>query len=67
MTKQERQAWFIAASLFATLFLVFGSGYDTGGVFFPALLHHFGWSRTRLSTLTGALAISAGLSGPLIG
>src|SRR5712692_1239179 len=67
MTQRERQGWFIVASLFVTLFLVFGSGYDTGGLFFPQLLKHFGWSRTKLSGLTGALAFSAGLSSPLIG
>ncbi|HEY6418992.1 MAG TPA: MFS transporter [Candidatus Binataceae bacterium] len=67
MTQRERQGWFIVASLFVTLFLVFGSGYDTAGLFFPQLLKHFGWSRTRISTLTGALAFSAGLSAPLIG
>ncbi len=51
MTQRERQGWFIVASLFVTLFLVFGSGYDTGGLFFPQLLKHFGWSRAYLSTL----------------
>ena len=67
MTKRERQGWIIVASLFATLFLVFGSGYDTAGVFFTPLLKYFKWSRGQTSTLQGALAISAGLSAPLIG
>lgn len=67
MTKRERQGWIIVASLFATLFLVFGSGYDTAGVFFTPLLTYFKWSRAQLSTLQGGLAISAGLSAPLIG
>ncbi len=67
MTVRERQGWFIVASLFVTLFLVFGSGYDTGGLFFPQLLKYFGWSRAKLSILTGALALSSGLVGPLIG
>src|SRR6202166_3888458 len=68
MTDRERQGWIIVASLFVTLVFVFGSGYNTGGLFFPHLLKHFGWSRTQLSTLQGfALPISAGLCAPLIG
>jgi MFS family permease len=68
MTQRERQGWIIVASLFVTLVFVFGSGYNTGGLFFPHLLKHFGWSRTQLSTLQGfALPISAGLCAPLIG
>lgn len=67
MTQQERQGWKIVASLFLTLFLVWGGGINTGAVFFPALLKHFGWSRAYLSTLGSAGAIAAGLVGPLVG
>ena len=68
MTDRERQGWIIVASLFVTLVFIFGSGYNTGGLFFPHLLKHFGWSRTQLSTLQGfALPISAGACAPLIG
>jgi MFS family permease len=68
MTQRERQGWIIVASLFVTLSLVFGSGYNTGGLFFPHLLKQFGWSRAQLSTLQGAaLPLSAGLTAPLIG
>ncbi|HZC46971.1 MAG TPA: MFS transporter, partial [Candidatus Acidoferrum sp.] len=68
MTERERQGWIIVASLFVTLVFVFGSGYNTGGLFFPHLLKHFGWTRTKLATLQGAaLPLSAGLSAPLIG
>ncbi len=68
MTHRERQGWIIVASLFVTLLLVFGSGYSTGGLFFPHLLKYFGWKRAQLSTLQGAaLPLSAGLSAPLIG
>jgi MFS family permease len=68
MTQRERQGWIIVASLFVTLVFVFGSGYNTGGLFFPHLLKHFGWKRAQLSTLQGAaLPLSAGLSAPLIG
>ncbi len=68
MTQRERQGWIIVASLFVVLMFVFGSGYNTGGLFFPHLLKHFGWPRAQLSTLQGlALPISAGISAPLIG
>jgi sugar phosphate permease len=67
MTQRERRGWILVGGLFATLFLVFGGGYNTSGVFFTPLLKNFGWSRAQLSTLTGALAISAGVSAPLIG
>jgi sugar phosphate permease len=68
MTQRERQGWIIVASLFVVLVFVFGSGYNTGGLFFPHLLKHFGWKRAQLSTLQGAaLPLSAGLSAPLIG
>src|SRR5216683_5997841 len=68
MTQRERQGWIIVAAFFVTLLLVFGSGYNTGGLFFPHLLKHFGWKRAQLSTLQGAaLPLSAGLSAPLIG
>ena len=66
-TKRERQGWIIVASLFVTLLLVFGSGYNTGSVFVPPLVKYFGWSRTKVSELQSLLAVSAGISGPLIG
>ena len=68
MTGRERQGWIIVAALFVVLVFVFGSGYNTGGLFFPHLLKYFGWKRAQLSTLQGAaLPLSAGLSAPLIG
>lgn len=67
MTQQERQGWRIVASLFVTLFMVWGGGINTGAVFFPPLLKHFGWSRAYLSTLGSAGAIAAGVAGPFVG
>ena len=68
MTERERQGWIIVASLFVVLVFIFGSGYNTGGLFFAHLLKYFGWPRAQLSTLQGlALPISAGLAAPLIG
>ncbi|HUA32115.1 MAG TPA: MFS transporter [Candidatus Binataceae bacterium] len=67
MTQRERQGWLIVASLWVTLFIIFGGGYNCAGVFLPPLIKQFGWSRAQLSTLQGSLAISAGISAPLIG
>jgi MFS family permease len=67
MSKREKQGWVIVASLFATLVLVFGSGYNTGSVFVPPLIKYFGWSSLKVSSLQSLLAVSAGVSGPLIG
>jgi len=61
------RGWGIVATLFVTLFLVFGGGFNTAGVFFTPLLDHFGWSRAQLSLLQTALALSAGLGTPLVG
>jgi hypothetical protein len=41
MTQQERHGWFIVASLFVILLLVFGGGYNTVPVLLPALLKGF--------------------------
>jgi len=62
MTQQERRGWFIVAGLFLVLLLVFGGGYNTVGVFVPALLRGFpNWSRAQVSLLPSMLALSAGL------
>jgi sugar phosphate permease len=67
MTKRERLGWLTVASLFVTLFLIFGSGYNTAGVFVTPLIKEFGWKRAKISFLQSVLAASAGFSGPLIG
>ena len=67
MNLRERQAWIIAASVFVTLFLVWGGGVNTGPVFLPPLLKYFGWTRARVSTLGSAGALMAGACGPLVG
>jgi hypothetical protein len=56
MNRREHQAWVIAASLFVTLFLIWGGGVNTGPVFLPPLLKYFGWTRARVSTLGSAAA-----------
>src|SRR2546428_13963914 len=67
MTGAERRAWLLVGSLFATRFLVFGSGYNTAGVFFTPLLDHFGWTRAQLSLLQTTLALAAGPLLPPLG
>ena len=63
MTQQERRGWFIVASLFVTLLIIFGGGYNTVSVFVPALLKGFpNWSRAQVSLLPSMLALSAGLA-----
>jgi len=63
MTQRERHGWFIVASLFVTLLIVFGGGYDTVPVFLPALLRGFPeWNRSQVSLLPSVLALSAGIS-----
>ncbi len=62
-----RRAWLVVTALFFTLFFLFGSGYNTAGVFFTPVIRTFGWSRARVSTLQTALAIAAGVSVPFIG
>src|SRR5713226_6992441 len=66
MTNQERQGGFIVASLFITVLLLVGGGYDTTTVFIPALIKHFGWSRARVSMLPSMLAITFGLGSPML-
>src|SRR6201997_2287458 len=65
--EMSRRSWLLLASLFVTLFFIFGSGYNTAGVFFTPVIRTFGWSRARLSTLQTALALAAGVSAPFIG
>ena len=63
MTTRERQGWFIVATMFVVLLLVFGGGYNTVPVFVPALLRAFPqWSHQRVSILPSVLAASAGIS-----
>ena len=40
---------------------------DSTGVLFTPLLKHFGWSRTRMSTVISAMSLAIGLSTPVAG
>lgn len=67
MTKQERQGWAITATLFVSLFFLWGAGYNTSPVFFPALLHAFGYSKGRMALVSSAIALSVGITAPFAG
>ncbi len=67
MTPRERRGWLVVASLFISLFVVFGGGYNTSGVFFAPMRKYFGWSSTRQSSLQTILALTAGVTVPLFG
>lgn len=68
MNKKEAPgAWLVVGVLFVCWFLVWGGGPNTGAVFFPPVLKHFGWSRATLSGAFAVGALSAGLGGPLVG
>lgn len=67
MTQHERRGWLVVASLWATLFLLFGSGYPITGVFVMPLTRQFGWSRTRIGMLQTLLGLAMGVSAPIVG
>jgi MFS family permease len=66
MKTREKQARIIAASLFLSLFFLWGS-YGTSPLFVRAFLNAFGWSHARVSLIPGALALAVGCSGPIAG
>jgi predicted MFS family arabinose efflux permease len=67
VSTRERRGWLIVAVLFITLFVVFGGGYNTAGVFFDPMRKYFGWSSARQSSLQTILALTAGVTVPLFG
>jgi MFS family permease len=67
MTRQDRQAWTIAAALFVSLFFLWGGGYNTAPIFLAALLKAFGWTHARVAWITAALSLAIGVTGPVAG
>ena len=61
MSKEERRGWIIVAALFVNLLVVFGGGYNSGGVFLTPLIKQFGWSHAQVSSLQATLALAAGI------
>jgi MFS family permease len=66
MTPRERQAWLMVAVLFVILAIIVGC-IDSMGVLFTPLIKHFGWSRTRMSSVMSAVTLAIGLSTPVAG
>ena len=67
MTSRERQGYLVAGCLLVSLFLLWGSGYNTAGLFIAPLLKQFGWGRTQVSMLFSVLALASGVSSPVAG
>jgi MFS family permease len=65
--RTNRQAWIVAASLFVSLFFLWGGGYNTAPIFLAALLKSFGWSHARAAMITAALSLAIGVAGPAAG
>jgi MFS family permease len=61
MTQQEKHGWLIVASLFVAMLAIVGGGYNATGVFVPALLKTFGWSRAKVSLLPSVTALTWGV------
>jgi MFS family permease len=64
---QSRQARFIAAALFVSLFLLWGSCYNTFGVFFTPLLKEFHGTHASISLCATAIVLFTGAAAPLAG
>jgi MFS family permease len=67
MTDQARQARLIAGALFVTLFLLWGSCYNTFGVFFSPLLKEFHGTHASISLCATAIVLFTGAGAPLAG
>ncbi len=67
MTRQERQRWLIAASLFVSLFFLWGGRYNTSPVFLAALIKSQGWSHERTALIPSVLALANGIAAPAAG
>ena len=67
MTDQVRQARLIAGALFVTLFLLWGSCYNTFGVFFTPLLKEFHGTHASISLCATAIVLFTGAAAPLAG
>ena len=64
---KNRRGWLIVTVLFFSMFFTIGSQYGSAGVIFTALVRHFGWKRTAVSSLQAAVGLFVGLGGPPVG
>jgi MFS family permease len=67
MSEQAKTARRIAAALFVTLFLLWGSAYNTFGVFFAPLLKEFHGSHASISLCATAIVLFTGAAAPIAG
>jgi len=67
MAEQARKARRIAGALFVTLFLLWGSGYNTFGVFFSPLLKEFHGTHASISLCATAIVLFTGAAAPIAG
>ena len=67
MSRPKRQAWLIAISLFVMDILVFGSTFDTMGVFVTPLIRHYHLSHAKVASLTTATTVTLALFSPISG
>jgi MFS family permease len=67
MNEQANQARRIAGALFISLFLLWGSGYNTFGVFFTPLLKEFHGSHASISLCATAIVLFTGAAAPVAG
>jgi predicted MFS family arabinose efflux permease len=64
---EERKRWLLVGVLFLTTFFVIGCASAITGVFLTPLVAQFGWSRTRVASLTTLISLTAALAGPFVG
>jgi MFS family permease len=62
-----RRSWVVAAALFVSLFLLWGSCFNTFGVFFMPLVKEFRQSHASIALLSTIIVLLAGAVGPLAG
>jgi MFS family permease len=67
MSEQAKAAKRIAGALFVSLFLLWGSGYNTFGVFFTPLLKQFHGSHASISLCATAIVLFTGAAAPVAG
>jgi hypothetical protein len=66
-TTSERRSWVVAGALFVSLFLLWGSCFNTFGVFFMPLVKEFRQTHASVSLLSTVIVLFAGAIGPLAG
>src|ERR1700739_4456061 len=67
MSEQAKMAKRIAGALFVSLFLLWGSGYNTFGVFFTPLLSEFHGTHASISLCATAIVLFTGAAAPIAG